>query len=111
MNLQESIRRILREETHLSSYIRRRLDFDMLDNVFNDVIKHTTELQIKNYKNLNYKGGLMAFINVTISKLIRKIEHQFYDSPADKNWFNNLFNYLKNIYSDRIKEVYDTIEY
>jgi hypothetical protein len=111
MNLQESIRRILREETHLSTYIRRRLDFDMLDNVFNDVIKHTTELQIKNYKNLNYKGGLTAFINVTISKLIREIEHQFYDSPADKNWFNNLFNYLKNIYSDRIKEVYDTIEY
>ena len=111
MNLQESIRRILREETRLSTFILRRLDFDSLDNIFNNVLKHTTELQIKNYKNLNYKGNLTAFINVTISKLIKEIEHQFYDSPADKNWFNNLFNYLKNIYSDRIKQVYDTIEY
>jgi hypothetical protein len=37
MNLQESIRRILREETELPLYIRRRVDMEELDDLVFDV--------------------------------------------------------------------------
>ena len=37
MNLQESIRRILREETELPSYIRRRVNMEELDDLVLDV--------------------------------------------------------------------------
>jgi vacuolar-type H+-ATPase catalytic subunit A/Vma1 len=37
MNIQESIRRILREETELPSYIRRRVNMEELDDLVLDV--------------------------------------------------------------------------
>lgn len=75
MKLQENIKRILREETSISLFIRRRVNFDNIDNIV-DIMK-------KRYfnKNLDTRNYLIKDTITAVSSVIMPEE----DSITDDN--------------------------
>ena len=106
-NLQESIKRILREESKLSPLIRRRVPQDDLEREFKESLEMATNMLF----NLNNNGGgimtLDRFIVVTISILIDGIHHDLYSTiRPEKEWYNEVKESLKDYYRDRIEDRY-----
>ena len=107
MNLQESIRRILREETKLIPMIRRRVPHDDLEREFEESLDAT----LNSVFNLKRNGGgvmsLDRFIDITVSTLIDGIHYEIHSTtPEDSVWYADVFNSLKDYYKDRIEVRY-----
>ena len=107
INLQESIRRIIREETKLIPMIRRRVPHDDLEREFEESLDATS----KNLFYLIKNGGgvipLGRFITITVSRLIDRIHYEIYSTtPEDSVWYVDVFNSLKDYYKDRIEVRY-----
>lgn len=105
MNLQESIIRILKEETDYLRIIRRRVPHDDLEREFEESLDMASNLMLRYIKKdredvMNLKG----FINVTISILIDGIHHELYSTiPEEYQWYDKVQETLKDYYKDRIK--------
>ena len=92
MNLQESIRRILREETELPLFIRRRVSIEDLDDLIADI------------KNLIDNGWSKTdAIYESIEKfIISKVSFNFDGETVEENWDSYekfetpLVNYVKS---------------
>ena len=107
MNLQENIRRILREETELPLYIRRRVPYDDLEREFSESLDMSSNM----LRNTNKEDGsimsLNRFIDVTISILMDGIHYELYSTmPEDSQWYGEAIESLKDYYKDRIKSRY-----
>lgn len=108
MNLQESIIRILKEETDYLRIIRRRVPPDDLEREFEESLDMASNLMLRYIKKdredvMNLKG----FINVTISILIDGIHHELYSTiPEEYQWYDKVQETLKDYYKDRIKTRY-----
>ena len=108
MNLQESIRRILREETKLIPLIRRRIPYDDLEREFEESLDMSSNMMLRNIK--KDRGNVMhliKFIDVTISILIDGIHSELYSTlPEDIQWYDEVEEILRKYYKDRIKVRY-----
>jgi len=107
MNLQESIRRILREETINLTTILRRVSIDDLEREFEESLDMASTM----FFNFIEKNGsiinLDRFINVAISSTIDGIHHDLYSTlPEDIQWYEDVKESLKDYYKDRIKVRY-----
>ena len=107
MNLQESIRRILREESKPILMIRRRVPDDDLEREFSESLEMSSNL----LRNRNKKDGsimsLNRFIDVTTSILMDVIHYELYSTmPEDSQWYGEVIESLKDYYKDRIKSRY-----
>jgi hypothetical protein len=111
MNLKETIRKVLLEETKLSNFLRRRvgkLDQDELDNIM-DMSLNKCEVMIKKY----FGSGKNE--PMTFSKFSSLVMSFFIDTLFMKDIFredndvvyNELHFYYSQIYYDRIKKYYD----
>ena len=91
MNLQESIRRILREETELPSYIRRRVNMEELD----DLVLDIKELIDSDYDKTDaIYDTIRQFIATKKEfKFNNETERQYWDSYIDIE--KPLVNYVK----------------
>ena len=91
MNLKESIRRILREETELPSYIRRRVNMEELD----DLVLDVKELIDSDYDKTDaIYDTIRQFIATKKSfKFDYETERQYWDSYIDTE--KPLVNYVK----------------
>ena len=110
MNLQESIRKVLREESKLSPLIRRRVPQDDLEREF----KESLDMSSNMLRNVNNGSGeimsLNRFINVTISILIDGIHHDLYSTiRPEKEWYYEVKESLKDYYRDRIEDRYEKL--
>ena len=110
MNLQESIRRVLREETNLIKMILRRVQHDDLEREFEESLDATSN----NVFNLIINGGgvmpLDRFIDITVSRLIDRIHYELYSTtPEDSEWYNEVRDSLKDYYKHRIGVRYTQI--
>jgi hypothetical protein len=107
MNLQENIRRILKEETDYLRMIRRRVPHDDLEREFEESLDMASNM----LRNVNKNDGsvmtLKRFIDVTTSILMDGIHHELYSTiPEDVQWYNEVKETLKDYYKDRIKVRY-----
>jgi hypothetical protein len=106
-NLQESIRRILREETKLNPMILRRVRRDDLEREFEESLDGATNSVFRLIRN---GGGIMVldrFKYITVSRLIDGIHYEIYSTtPEDSVWYDEVFNSLKDYYTDRIEVRY-----
>ena len=107
MNLQESIRRILKEETKINTFIRRRVPIDDLEREFSESLEMSSNM----LRNTNKEGGgvmsLNRFIDATISILMDGIHYELYSTmPEDSQWYGEAIESLKDYYKDRIKSRY-----
>ena len=110
MNLQESIRRIIREETKLNPMILRRVRRDDLEREFEESLDSATNSVFHLIRN---GGGIMVldrFKYITVSRLIDGIHYEIYSTtPEDSVWYDEVFNSLKDYYTDRIEVRYEKL--
>jgi hypothetical protein len=106
--VRESIKKILKEERELSTYFKRRIDFETLEQIYVHVLKVTSKRYIDNKKRLNamtpYKFNHMVTSNL-IEDVCENFELQCGD---DDDRFNQLWDFLNNRYSKRnLKQFYE----
>ena len=108
MNLQESIRRILREERELTLYFKRRLDMETLEQIYQFVLKLASKRYTDNKKRLNAMTPY-KFNHMVTSNLIEDVCDNFeLECGDDENRFNQLWDFLNDRYSKRnIKHFYE----
>ena len=106
MNLKESIRRILREEYVITNFIRRRVPMDIIEEEFDSAILYVSDLYLKRYKNkLSLEEGFKEYTRLVITVLIDGIHWLLFSQTSDDiEWYDDVFNNLKDYYKDRIKE-------
>ena len=106
-NLQESIRKVLREETINLTTILRRVSIDDLEREFEESLDITSNWF---FRFIEKNGGIInldRFINVVISSTIDGIHHDLYSTlPEDIQWYEDVKESLKDYYKDRIKVRY-----
>ena len=100
MNIQETIRRILREETELPIYFKRRIDIETLEQIYQYVLKVASK---------RYTDKKKQFNHLVTSNLIEDVCENFeLECGDDENRFNQLWDFLNDRYSKRnIKHFYD----
>jgi hypothetical protein len=98
MNLQETIKRILREE--LDSSVRRRLNFDKIDKVINSK-------KISNYKkNEPIEDSINATIHMTMYDIIPS-EYDGLDNVEYYKAWDGIKDYIKDKYSDELRQYFE----
>jgi hypothetical protein len=105
MKLKESIRRILKEETKLISLILRRVEIDKLNKEFNESLDYTAKMFFR-----EPEMTLDMFTHIVISVTIDGIHYDIHSKiPEDSQWYNDVFNSLKNYYKKQIKHRYNQL--
>jgi hypothetical protein len=110
MNLKETIRKVLLEETKLSTYLRRRLakaDLSEVDDIMDQSL-FQTELMIKKYFRAG-KNEPMTFVKFKSLVLSLFIENLYEKDvfKGDDDAYDELFVYYYEIYNNRIKKYYE----
>ena len=110
MNLQENIRKVLREENSLLPMIRRRVQQDDLEREFRESLDMASEMLDRSYQANNGVMSLDRFIEMTVSLLIDGIHYEIYSTtPLDSEWYDDVIRSLKNYYRHRIIVRYSQI--
>ena len=104
MNLQETIRRILREE--LSSRVRRRIAPDEMEKEFLESFESAYNLT--KIRKVLLTHFLDELIYVTISMMMDGFHWRFTSTlPEDEFWYDDIHTELENHYRDRIIQMYN----
>ena len=112
MNLQESIIRILREETNYLRMLSRRLpdyDKEKMDKEFNSSLNYISKIFIRNYKSDSTKLSLHEFTRMIITDLITLLEIRHY-FPNDVEWYEDLVKDLSKHYQKKITSMYNVLK-
>lgn len=104
-NLQEQIRKVLKEETNPANMVFRRVTPNELEQEFNESLIFAVRIF-----NKRDTMSLAEFRNYTISNTIDGI-HWLIESttPEDTQWYDNVFYFLKSFFGDRIEEKYNEL--
>ena len=92
MNLQENIRRILREDTKHLNMILRRIDVNELEEEFRYSLNYVSKLFKKNKTNRHQFKKMI--ITDLVSNLV--LRHRFPDYPEFSKFYVALENFFKN---------------
>tara|TARA_R110000868_G_scaffold3712_1_gene23038 strand:+ start:2268 stop:2612 length:345 start_codon:yes stop_codon:yes gene_type:complete len=110
MNLQESIRRILREETSLLPMIRRRVPHDDLEREFIESLDKSSGMLVSIRQNGGFIRTKEIFEHITISMMMDGIHHELHSTtPENSDWYDDVFNNLKDHYRHRINVRYNNL--
>lgn len=109
MKLQETIRRIIREETKPSLQLRRRINFDELDKIFYISLSNVTERFLK-YKSKFNAMQFYKFKSMVISELIQNLGDTMSSSEHITPIFDELWELVTDKYSEKILERYNEIK-
>ena len=100
MNLQEQIRKILREELGLPSYLRRRTTKDELDEIFREATEYVLQPN-KSFK----KQSPQRIKEIIISIMMDDLHGKFSNWGTKDFDYDSIFNSLMDYYSDKIEEL------
>jgi len=104
MNLQETIRRVLREE--LSPRIRRRLSYNEMENEFLESFEFAYGLTKK--RKVLSTHFLDELIYTTVTVMMDSLHWRFVSTlPEDEFWYDDIHQELENHYRDRIIQMYN----
>jgi hypothetical protein len=116
-SLQETIRKVLKEETNYTRMLLRRLPTDILnniDNLFNSSLNNISKIFIKSYNSDPNKLSEREFIRRVIEDFlsITGARHYLPDQESDEytQWSKTLTNELTNKYKDKIKSMYRVLK-
>ena len=102
-SLQETIRKVLKEELNESTYLRRRVDMSTIDKKF------FTNLNIVTDKYLKIHDGYCSF-NVFRTTVISYLIDDYRDNLSDEDYdnfpYDEVYNFLLNLFYDKIKDRY-----
>jgi len=108
MNLQESIRRILREETNIPIHIRRRINFETIEQMYHFVLS-LESLRYRDNKRGRDSITPYHFQQKVISNLVWRVCEKYELECEDEgDTYKQLLDALSNMYSKRtIKHFYE----
>ena len=107
MNLKESIKRILKEETKLPAFIRRRVSQEDIEEEFESSLDSAKEMFQREYSRAGTKPDLDRYKFVVISMTIDGLHWQLYTSfDENENWHDETFSALSDYFDDKIKKEY-----
>jgi len=109
MNLQENIRRILKEETNNIKMVLRRVLPERLESEFEDSLNFISEMFLTNYKANPRKLSEYNFTRMVIIDFMDAIELKRY-LPNDVEWYDEVLNGLMKQYKDRISSMYNILK-
>ena len=108
--LQETIKRVLREENSLLTMIRRRVPHDDLEREFTESLDMSSNMLVNIKKSDGVTMKLQRFINATISILMDGIHYEIYSTmPEDSEWYQDVKESLENHFKHRIGVRYDQL--
>lgn len=106
-SLQETIRRILREDKRLTPMIRRRIPHDDLEREFSESLQAARNM----FSYAETRDEIMTrsrFTDMVISIMIDGIHYEIHSTmPEDSQWYDNVYNSLKDYYKDSIDDYYN----
>ena len=111
-NLQESIRRILREETDHLRMMLRRLPTSIARNVeeeFDSSLSYISKMFTKIYKSDTRELSEDEFTRMVIIDFMTMLDARHY-LPNDEEWYEDLLNSLAKHYQKRITSMYNALK-
>ena len=112
MNLQEQIRKVLREETSIMKMILRRLPPEKLENMdqeFVHSLNYISKLFLKNFKGNPRKLTEKEFTRMVMIDLITLLGLRQY-LPDDVEWYEDVVKGLSEHYEKRISSMYRVLK-
>ena len=106
MNLQENIRRILREEINESLFFRRRVDMDLLNKRAFENLNDATDTFLKRY-NQGQKFKFFQFKSLVIDYLMDDYHDELSNGGSKDFPYDEVYEYLSKYYHDKIKDRYE----
>ncbi len=108
-NIQENIRKVLREELGLSPRFLRRVPMDKLEESFGHALKLATKKYYRYRPILNEDYKLHFFTKEVVELLLDSVSHLMY--PTIKgSWYDEEFSNVKKHFKDRITEWWETLD-
>ena len=104
MNLKESIRRILREST----FFRRRVDTRLVEKEFYENLNRLTDsviYKLEQGKKVNFD----AFKRIVMHNLMDDFHNDLSDGGLNDFPYGEVYDFLLNLFHDKIKDRYDLI--
>lgn len=105
MTLQESIRKVLKEELNESTFFRRRVDMSTIDKKFFTNLNIVTDKYLRKHNNGQY-CSFNVFRTTVISYLIDDYRDNLSDEDYDNFPYDEVYNFLLNHFYDKIKDRY-----
>jgi hypothetical protein len=81
--LQETIRRILKEENNLLLMIRRRVPHDVLEREFIESLDKSSEMLVSMFYNGQYLRRIESFEHIAISMMMDGIHHELHSTTPE----------------------------
>ena len=106
MNIQENIRRILREEINESLFFRRRVDMDLLNKRAFENLNDATDTFLKRY-NQGKKFKFSQFKSVVIDYIMDSYHNELSNGGSKDFPYDEVYEYLSKYYHDKIKDRYE----
>ena len=110
VRLQKNIIKILKEETQIPLFIRRRIDSNTMEKIFKFVIKTNSHFFREKKSKLNAMTN-QKFHHMVISDFLNEICDDNNFDCENSEVFNKLWEFLSEYYSKRITKIYYDIIY
>ena len=104
-SLQETIRKVLKEELNESTYLRRRVDMSSLDEEFYENLDIVTNRFLKLSSKKQYYS-FNDFKNAILGYIIEDFHYELTNNRFDDYPYGEVYEFLSNHYHDKIKDRY-----
>ena len=104
-SLQETIRKVLKEELNESTYLRRRVDMSSLDEEFYENLDIVTNRFLKLSSKKQYYS-FNDFKNAILGYIIEDFHYELTNNRFDDYPYDEVYEFLSNHYHDKIKDRY-----
>jgi hypothetical protein len=108
MNLQEQIRKVLRETVNESLFFRRRVDFDLLDKEFYENLNYVTNIFLERY-NEGQRFNMSQFKTVVLNYLMDNYHGELSNWGLEDYPYDEIHEYLSEYFHNKIEDKYNEV--
>ena len=107
MNLQETIRKVLKEEVNESTFFIRRVDMSLINKEFFENLNIITDVYLRKYID-GIDFNFETFENHVIHYFMDGYHNDLTNGGENDYPFDEVYKFLSNYFHDKIKDRYDT---
>ena len=108
MNLQEHIRRILRETVNESTFFRRRVDSRLMEKEFYETLNYVTDIFLRK-RDYGQDIDFNMFKNRSVTALMDDY-HDVLSNGGSKDFpYDEVYEFFSNHFHDKIKDRYNSL--
>jgi hypothetical protein len=108
MNLQEHIKKVLRETVNESTFFRRRVDMDLMEKEFFENLNYVTSIFLEKYN--EGKGfNMYHFETVVLNHLMNNYNDVLSNGGSKDFPYDEVYEFLSDYFHDKIKDRYNSL--